>query len=133
MKRIQGLLEGFSDKRLKKLVQAVLDIQEQYDGLDLDKVVSHFSEKGEEAQLFSQLMVRDLEYYDDIPKTAEDCLISIHRRWIQKQLESTEKAIASAEKEGNLDAVRNLQKNFIHLRQQSSHPVTPCTPHAGVV
>jgi len=132
-KRIQGLLEGFSDNRLKKLVQAVLDIQEQYGGLDLDKVASHFSEKGEEAQLFSQLMVRDLEYYDDIQKTAEDCLISIHRRWIQKQLESTEKAIASAEKEGNLDAVRNLQRNFIHLRQQSSHPGTPCTPHAGVV
>jgi DNA primase len=131
-KRIRGILEGFSDTGLKKIIKVVLDIQDQSGCVDIDQVVRHFSGKEEEeGKLFSQLMVRPLEY-DDIQKTAEDCLTSIRRRWIQKQLENTEKAIESAEKEGDLDAVRNLQKNFIFLKQ-SSHSGTPYTRQAGVV
>ncbi len=77
-------------------------------------------------------MVRELEY-DDVEKTVEDCVASVNRRWIKREITTTQKSMESAEREGNLEVVRELQRNIIHLRKQLYYPETPCTPKAGVV
>jgi DNA primase len=113
--RLRPLLEGFSDSRLRGVVQAILEVLETGGKADVDKILHLCSGTQEEVQFLSGLMLRELEY-DDVKKTAEDCLATVYRRWIQRQLKATERAIASAEKEGDLEAVRNLQRSIIQLR-----------------
>lgn len=119
--KIQAVLDGFSHDCLKRLVHRVLKVLQSSGKLVHERVLESCSEEENDVRVFSRFMMQDLEY-DDIPRTIEDCLGSIRRKKIQMQIKVTEKAIESAEKEGDLDAVRNLQKDFIQLRMKKSYP-----------